>query len=181
MLKHGILGLLNYSDMSGYEIMETFRDSLNYFWNAQTSQIYRELQTLKKSGYVTDTAVKGRGGDKKIFSITESGRQELINWLRSETGGGTIRSSLMMTTFFRGELLDEENIRYFEGIKQAVEVFAKTMDEPEENTEKYSWMTDPKRSVYWKMTVEYGRMYNEMLGQWAQRCIDMIKDEGNNK
>ncbi len=48
MLKHGILGLLNYHDMTGYEIMEVFRDSLRFFWSAQTSQIYRELQTLEK-------------------------------------------------------------------------------------------------------------------------------------
>lgn len=47
MLKHGILGLLNYQDMTGYEINTVFRDSLCYFWNAQTSQIYRELQTLE--------------------------------------------------------------------------------------------------------------------------------------
>lgn len=30
MLKHGILGLLNYHDMTGYEIMEVFRDSLQF-------------------------------------------------------------------------------------------------------------------------------------------------------
>ena len=35
--------------MSGYEIMMAFRDSL-IFWRAQTSQIYRELQSLKKCG-----------------------------------------------------------------------------------------------------------------------------------
>ncbi len=34
MLKHGILGLLNYGDMTGYEISETFKNSLNYFWPA---------------------------------------------------------------------------------------------------------------------------------------------------
>ena len=31
MLKHGILGLLNYKEMSGYEIKVAFRDSLNFF------------------------------------------------------------------------------------------------------------------------------------------------------
>ena len=52
MLKHGILGLLNYKEMTGYEIMETFRDSLNYFWDAKTSQIYRELQGLEQKEWV---------------------------------------------------------------------------------------------------------------------------------
>lgn len=31
MLKHGILGLLNYGDMTGYEIREVFNKSLNFF------------------------------------------------------------------------------------------------------------------------------------------------------
>ena len=31
MLKHGILGLLNYGDMTGYEIREIFNKSLNFF------------------------------------------------------------------------------------------------------------------------------------------------------
>lgn len=30
MLKYGILGLLNYQDMTGYEVMEVFRDSLRF-------------------------------------------------------------------------------------------------------------------------------------------------------
>lgn len=52
MLKHGILGLINYHEMTGYEIMQAFRDSLNYFWKAQTSQIYRELQNLEQKNWV---------------------------------------------------------------------------------------------------------------------------------
>ncbi len=56
MLKHGILGLLNYHPMTGYEIMLVFRDSLRFFWSAQTSQIYRELQTLEAKGWVGKTS-----------------------------------------------------------------------------------------------------------------------------
>ena len=46
MLKHGILGLLNYGSMTGYEINKIFKDSLNYFWDAQTSQIYHRQERL---------------------------------------------------------------------------------------------------------------------------------------
>ena len=60
MLKHGILGLLNYGDKTGYEIMTVFRDSLNHFWTAQTSQIYRELQTMEKR--LDQPAARGAGG-----------------------------------------------------------------------------------------------------------------------
>lgn len=45
-LSHGLLGLLNYTDMTGYDLAKTFQDSLCYFWQAQTSQVYRELNKM---------------------------------------------------------------------------------------------------------------------------------------
>ena len=35
-LKHGLLGLLNYGSMTGYELDKIFRDSLSFFWQAKT-------------------------------------------------------------------------------------------------------------------------------------------------
>ena len=118
MLKHGILGLIGYGDKTGYEILAVFRDSLNYFWSAQTSQIYRELHWLEEHGAVTHTVVKGDGRpDSKLYTITEDGRRELIRWLGTENGFDT-RSKLLMLTFFRGELPREENIRFFQKIAE---------------------------------------------------------------
>ena len=71
MLKHGILGLLNYGDMTGYEIREIFNKSLNFFWQAQSSQIYRELRTLEKNGWIAITTV-GRFGRSIRATINAS-------------------------------------------------------------------------------------------------------------
>jgi len=50
-LKHGLLGLLNYKSETGYDLDKLFKQSLNFFWKAQTSQIYRELNY--GMGYIT--------------------------------------------------------------------------------------------------------------------------------
>lgn len=100
MLKHGILGLLNYRELTGYEIMETFRDSLNFFWNAQTSQIYRELQGLEKNGWVSKTLVLQKGKpDKNVYSITEEGKRELLRWLADGNIGLSKRTPILMKVF----------------------------------------------------------------------------------
>ncbi|MBQ8928358.1 MAG: PadR family transcriptional regulator [Oscillospiraceae bacterium] len=178
MLRHGILGLLNYGDMTGYQIMEVFRDSLHYFWTAQTSQIYRELQTLETSGFVSHTAVKGCGRpDSKRYAITEEGRAELIRWLTQETGFDT-RSRLLMLTFFRGELPREENIRFFEAIKESASRFGAGLGRPADRTAFYEQaLHSPERALYWKMTVEYGRRYVQMLCDWCDTCIAMLREE----
>lgn len=179
MLKHGILGLLNYSDrMSGYEIMRVFKDSLSYFWTANTSQIYRELKTLKDNGFVTDESVVQLGKpDKNVFSITENGRTELKNWL-GNFSYGNLNSGLIMKVFFSGEVPVSANIERFEKLKK----------DAQENIEKYKliyqiieYYSDlikaGEKSCYWRMTVDYGQRYNKMTIEWCDECIAKLKEK----
>ena len=100
MLKHGILGLLNYGSMTGYEIREIFNKSLNFFWQAQSSQIYRELHTLEKNGWITMTAVEQSDKpNKNICSITESGKAELMRWICADNAVMETRLLVLMQVF----------------------------------------------------------------------------------
>lgn len=181
MLKHGILGLLNYGSMTGYDIVLIFKDSLSYFWHAQTSQIYRELHTIKKNGWATDeTIVQDGKPDKKEFTITEKGREELRRWLSEDNIGLKIRSPLMMKTFFRGEFSLEENIDYFEKLKHESYGFANKMTVTPPDTEKYvRLINDPMKALYWKMTIEYGLMYSKMYGEWLDNCLKQMEELKN--
>lgn len=103
MLKHGILGLLNYGDMTGYEIREAFESSLKFFWPAQTSQIYRELIVLEKNKWIVKHTVEQSGKpNKNICSITEEGRKELLRWLSDPDINIDMRSPTLMKIFFYG-------------------------------------------------------------------------------
>ena len=51
-LQHGILGFLNYGPCSGYELAKAFHSSVQFFWPAQTSQIYLTLGKLEHAGLV---------------------------------------------------------------------------------------------------------------------------------
>ena len=178
MLKHGILGLLNYGSMTGYDIVHIFKDSLSYFWQAQTSQIYRELQTIKKNGWATDETIPQEGKpDKKVFTITESGKEELKRWLTDDSVEFGLRSPLMMKTFFRGELSIDENIDYFEKLQNESYAFAYKMSVTPPDTEKYAGMiNDPMKALYWKMIMEYGMMYSKMYRQWIEKCIRQLEE-----
>ena len=177
MLKHGILGLLNYGDMTGYEIMTAFRDSLQFFWTANTSQIYRELQTLKSKGFVTDRKVEQEGKpDKNIFTITESGRDELKRWLRDENYGNQ-NMGILMKTFFAGELGAEENIERFRHIQYGCQEFEKGLSRADASVDAYRHVIEetPEKAAYWGMTISFGKRYMQMLSQWCDECIEEIK------
>lgn len=179
MLKHGILGLLNYGSMTGYEINKAFKDSLSYFWNAQTSQIYRELQTIKKNGWATDEIVEQTGRpDKKVFTITENGRHELNRWLVGDNAEFVTRIPILMKTFFRGERSIDENIGYFTQLADmAADFLTRLRSEPSEKVADYSAnLKDPLKAVYWKMTEEFGVMYSQMYLNWVEKCKKELEE-----
>ncbi len=179
MLKHGILGLLNYHEMTGYEIMVAFRDSLRFFWNAQTSQIYRELQTLEAKGWAGKTPVAQQGKpDKNVYAITSEGREELLKWLSQPEVQGESRNRILMKVFFFGERSREENIRYFEGLRDYYAMLLQSLDAVPESIRAYgSFLGDGDKTLYWEMAVEYGRRAMGMHIDWAQSCIDTLKEE----
>ena len=174
MLKHGILGLINNGDKTGYEIMTVFRDSLKHFWTAQTSQIYRELQTLEKAGWIS--VVQTGKPDKNVFSITPAGHEELLRWLRDDNLPSGIRNPFLMKTFFMGELPVEENIAFFKAF-QEISVFPDDGKQASTKAELYQRaIEDPEKAVYWKLTIEFGRMYAKMQRDWCEYCICELEE-----
>ena len=180
MLKHGILGLLNYQSMTGYEINTVFRDSLCYFWNARTSQIYRELQTLEQKEWVTKTCVPQQGKpDKNIFTITKAGREELLRWLSEDSPDMAQRIPILMKVFFMGERNREENIRYFKNLKACCELFLHSLEAVPKHIEDYSnYLDNREKAQYWHMTVDYGRRNLRMHMEWAESCIEKLERDG---
>jgi len=177
MLKHGILGLLNYYDMTGYEVMEVFRDSLSHFWHAQTSQIYRELQTLEKNGWVSKKVVFQTGKpNKNVYSITEDGKTELLSWLAD--GGAMInsRNNILMKVFFMGERSREENIAFFKRLKQECGDFLVKLSAVPKYIEAYgNYIEEKEKTIYWQMTMDFGRRNMQMYIDWAQECIRQLE------
>ena len=177
MLKHGILGLISNGDKTGYEIMTVFRDSLKHFWTAQTSQIYRELQTLEKAGWISQRSVAQIGKpDKNVFSITPAGHEEMLRWLRDDSLPSGIRNPFLMKTFFMGELPVEENIAFFKAF-QGISVFPDDGKKTSAKAELYRQaIEDPEKAVYWKLTIEFGRMYEKMQREWCEYCIHELEE-----
>jgi len=177
MLKHGILGLLNYADMSGYEILETFKHSLNHFWNAQKSQVYRELISLENLGYIRGTWIEQEGKpDRKMYSITDDGRNELLEWLSDELKEST-RIPLLMKTFFLGERTIDENIEFFTGLKEAYQIRYRSFVNADASSQEYGdELQDAYRSMFWGFTISYGRRRAQMVMEWCEECINALKN-----
>jgi PadR family transcriptional regulator AphA len=85
VLGHAILQLLTRNAASGYDLKKRFFSSVGHGWHAYDTQIYRELKTLEASGLVTGKVAQGRSGpQRRLYSITDLGRESLSQWLISD-------------------------------------------------------------------------------------------------
>lgn len=178
MLKHGILGLLNYGDMSGYEIREVFKDSLNYFWAAQTSQIYREIGALEEKGWILKRTVEQDGKpNKNICSITEDGQKELRRWLSEPVVDMDMRFPVLMKTFFMGALPISSSISFFKEQNQEYKDALSDLQKMNDSIASYQQFVPDKRdALFWQMTSDFGKRYMEMYLDWTKSCIELLEN-----
>jgi len=95
--------------MTGYELKKILDDSVNFFWLAQTSQIYRELNNLEKNGCVVSEVLPStKGPNKRRYSITQNGKDSFSNWLKEANTDEFMRNEFMLWILFSSELGSDE-------------------------------------------------------------------------
>ena len=124
------LGALALGDATGYEIKKMFEDGvLSHFLEASFGSIYPALTRLTEEGLVTCHAeAQERRPDKKIYSITEAGRDALAAACQEPIAKDKFRSEFLFVMIFAhllpprliGALLDQEIARYEDEIDRLV-------------------------------------------------------------
>lgn len=179
-LRHAILGLLNYKDMTGYEIDRHFKSAIAFFWYAQTSQIYKELTTLMKYEFVDcEVVYQEDKPNKKVFHITDKGKLELDRWLSDTdlTDVMKYKNPLLVKVFFASEIDVDQTMRLLEKyIKECSEVIDQMNEDVNKIGEYEKSIERENESFYWGMTMTYGLMYYQNEIKWANWCIDKLKE-----
>ncbi len=176
-LKHAILGFLNYQSQTGYELKEVFDDSVQHFWSADQSQIYRTLNELMTENCVTMEVVpQDNRPNRKVYTITKTGREELRRWLQQPPPQQTSRSAGLIQVFFAGQLSDEEILQKFEAVaeycRKALEVYQAISNG---TIAEYEKEVGPREAYCWNLTVDLGLRSVQAQLEWAENVIKQIK------
>lgn len=92
-----ILGLLSKSDHSGYSLKNVMKKTSDFYWSESNAQIYPVLKKLESLGLVISKADEQSGArHKKIFSITKSGIDALIQWLNTDSALALYREEFLL-------------------------------------------------------------------------------------
>ena len=88
MLKHALLGLLAQEQSHGYDLKNAFEVMLGGTWPLNIGQVYTTLARLERDGLVESQVVpQDLLPDRKVYSLTGAGQEELEHWLAEATAG----------------------------------------------------------------------------------------------
>lgn len=103
------LGALTEGDASGYEIRKLLLDRFGHFLDVSFGSIYPALAALLKDGLVDCEEVTQRGRpDKKLYRITDAGREAFVAALLQSPGRHKVRSEFLALLCFAHFLPPEQ-------------------------------------------------------------------------
>ena len=177
-LESAILGFLSYHPYTGYDLKKIFDSSVQHFWPADQSQIYRTLNRLTEQGFAEMEKVPQENRpDRKVYQITEAGQAALNHWLSAPPPMSTPRSASLIQVFFSGQLSDQEILAKFEGYAEIMRGILSRYDQvPNQIGPFQDEIPSPREHFFWMLTLENGIASMRANLAWAETIIEPIKN-----
>ncbi len=93
-----LLGFLHDGPMSGWDLVARAEERIGEFWSLTQSQVYRELAHMAERGLVEAGEPGTRA--RKVYEITDQGREVFADWVRKPPSTENIRFPLLLTLAF---------------------------------------------------------------------------------
>ncbi len=177
-LEHILLGFLQQSQ-SGYELKSATEQSTAYFWPAELSQIYRTLRQLERRGLLrSETTPSTRGPERRVYSLTPAGREQLREWLTDEPVFGDERFTYLAQVFFMGAANDLAHTRRF--VEQMRSVFQQRLTalraiEKAHAAARGAVGAPPSSDEFHRLlTLRMGLHRNAASVRWCEETLDAI-------
>lgn len=176
--RYAVLGLLKaLGPSTGYEIKKKFEHSLAGFWSESYGQIYPILHKLAEEG-LADLQEEQQGSRpmRKVYSITEKGREALRGWMIRPAAPPSERIEMLLKLFFGSNAKPVHNaghIREFQKMHEELLAFYKEL----EQGAKREHANHPDQP-YWLMVLSYGNHESKALIAWCKESLAKLEKMG---
>ncbi len=174
-LKHAMLGFIDMIPLSGYDLKKMFDSSVRFYWTATHSQIYRTLNEMNRDGLTEIERVQQIDSpNKKIYHITEKGKEELRNWIRESSDLPPVRHKLLVQLSWADRLETAEIIgvleAYADKLKERLALYYS-----HEHREVLRMSRSEREQFLWQSTLDNGIVSYEAEFNWARKTIEGLK------
>jgi DNA-binding PadR family transcriptional regulator len=136
-VEYVILAGLVRKPRSGYDLTVWMQRETSHYFTVGHNRIYPALSELERDGLVVHEVVPSdRGPERKVYSVTEAGREALLSWVDSPPVERQVRDEQLVKVLCYGFLpteralarlqevkaLHEEKLARYEGYRRELEV-----------------------------------------------------------
>ena len=181
MLKYALLGFLNYSPSTGYQLKHLLDVSTSYFWHAKQSQIYTTLKKMEGDDLISSRFEPQEGRpNRRVYTISQEGKEELQTWLKKPLANLEKRKEkLLLKLFFSAETerdviltelnqhvkLHQDQLRIYQTITKGV-------------IDQFKGSTGLNNDAEcWEMTRRFGELYEQMYLTWLEEIISKLEEK----
>lgn len=178
-LRHAVLAALLEGDASGYQLSKRFDVSVANFWSATPQQVYRELERLEDDGLLRGRTVKQRRRpNKRVFTLTAAGREELHAFVAQPAKPTAIRDDLLVKIQGAADAADRNALRAalvqrLEHARGKLALYDRLHDDLLEGRSEHAYLRSGER-VGPYLTLMGGRMYEQQNIRWCTAALDIL-------
>lgn len=122
-INYAILGMLSARSLTGYDLKKIIQDSPFMPWSGNNNQIYKALVELLEKGWVTNEVHhQDSAPSKKIYTITDAGREELKAWVLSPPELPEFKSTFLVRLAWADSLDPSELSALLTGYEHEIEL-----------------------------------------------------------
>ncbi len=176
-LQYAILGLIDRYTLSGYDIMKIFDHGLKHYWSTEHTQIYRMLAKLYEKKLIDyEIEYQESKPDKKVYRITNLGKESFRLWLIKPSELPEIRHSQLLQFSFMAEMETKNIIGFLKDYESLILKKLETYNNPEHIKKSYSIARNKKEKVLWKLVLENGIQYYNNEIDWIHKSIECLEE-----
>ena len=172
-MAHVILGMLLISQQSLYDLIKTFGQTVSLFYSASAGSIKRALDGLLSRGLIEVASVDPGARGRKVYRVTETGREEFRTWMTGELAGTDTEVAALSRLYFLGLLAPRERGPVLERIIGSYETDLSRLTALDEQLQARN-VPEGHRDVfeYQRATLDYGLAVQRFAVEWFRAQAD---------
>jgi DNA-binding PadR family transcriptional regulator len=173
--QYALLNMLNKHSMSGYDAKHFCRKISKLYWTENNAQIYSILKELEQKQFVKSEIDSASGKrQRRIYSITNKGKQYLIDWIERPTELPPYREELLLK-LSGGHMVDNAIIlkqlqEYKKKIQEASAFQQQTLEHIKHHHQ------DTPYYQYLLMNNQFSKYTLEAKLKWIDECLIKMGD-----
>ena len=107
-MENVVLGLLIIQSLTLYELNRAFTQGISMFYSASYGSLQIAVKNLLNKGMIVYQERVDKGRNKKVYSITEHGKEAFYQWMLSEIPAKKLEVTALSKVYFLGLIQEVE-------------------------------------------------------------------------